>query len=94
MNNQINFNEATLIDVREPFELETEGKIEGATNIPLGTVPTKLDYFKSVKKPVILFCRSGNRSGQAVAFLKANGIDSVFNGGSWQEVYAKLNQPQ
>lgn len=92
MNNQeINYTQATLIDVREPFELENEGKIEGAINIPLGSVPEKIDYFKSVKKPAILFCRSGNRSGQAVAFLKANGVDALFNGGAWQEVQERLN---
>lgn len=88
---EINFKHATLIDVREPFELENDGKIEGSINIPLGNVPTEIDFFKSVKKPAVLYCRSGYRSGQAIVFLQANGVNTIFNGGSWQEVLNKLD---
>lgn len=38
-----------LIDVRQPEELVMEGKVEGAINIPLATVPLKIDEIKEMK---------------------------------------------
>lgn len=81
----------TLIDVREPYELAS-GQVEGAINIPLGEVPQRLDDFKAFSGPIVLFCRSGNRSGMAVSILKANGITEAYNGGSWEEVAEVLIQ--
>ena len=52
-----------LIDVREPMELEMDGSIDGAENIPLGEVADRKDEILNLEKPVVLFCRSGNRSG-------------------------------
>ncbi len=85
----INLNEATIVDVREPLELLL-GKIEGAINIPLGKVPDNLEKFKTLKKPLVLCCQSGNRSGQAVEFLAANGIENIHNGGGWKQVKNQL----
>ncbi len=85
----INVNEATIVDVREPFECE-EGMIEGSINIPLGDVPNKVEEFKAMKKPLVLCCKSGNRSGQAVQFLEAKGLKDLYNGGSWGEVKERL----
>lgn len=81
----VNLNEATIVDVREPFEL-AEGKVEGSINIPLGEVPARIEEFKNMKKPLVLCCRSGNRSGQAASFLAQNGVEDVYNGGSWNMV--------
>lgn len=81
----INDPNATLIDVRETWEFSM-GNVEGSVNIPLGEVFYKLEEFKSMPRPLILFCVSGNRSGQAAAFLKAQGVDEVYNGGAWQQV--------
>jgi len=36
----------------------------------------------------VVFCRSGNRSAQAVSVLKQSGFTNVLNGGSWQQVKA------
>jgi len=85
----INLKEATIIDVREPGEFSA-GCVEGSTNIPLGQVPEKVEEFKAMKKPLVLCCASGNRSGQAVQFLEANGVDNIYNGGGWQEVNLKI----
>ncbi|MCB0376582.1 MAG: rhodanese-like domain-containing protein, partial [Sinomicrobium sp.] len=71
----------TLIDVREPFEF-AEGYADGAINIPLQSVPKRLEELRSLKGPIVLYCRSGNRSGMAVNFLKAQGFTDVYNGGS------------
>ncbi len=85
----VNLNEATIIDVREPSEFAM-GKVNGSVNIPLGGVPHKIEEFKQMKKPLVLCCASGNRSGQAVDFLAANGVEDIYNGGGWQEVNSKL----
>lgn len=81
----VNLNEATIVDVREPFEYRM-GKVDGSINIPLGEVPRRIDEFKNMKKPLVLCCASGNRSGQATNFLAQNGVDQVFNGGGWNMV--------
>jgi phage shock protein E len=73
-----------LIDVRSPGEFAS-GSVKGAQNFPLGELQrfaAKLDK----KKSVVVFCRSGNRSAQGVAILKAMGFEQVINGGSWQNV--------
>ena len=88
---KINANEATIVDVREPSEC-AQGMIEGSINIPLGDVPNQVEEFKSMKKPLILCCRSGGRSGQAVDFLLANGVEAVYNGGPWGDVKAKMGK--
>jgi len=81
----INQKETTLIDVREPFET-LMGKAKSALNIPLGSIPEKLEEIKGMSRPIVMYCRSGNRSGQAVAYLKAQGLTDVYNGGSLSEV--------
>ncbi len=75
----------SIVDVRQGFEC-LFGKAEGAINIPLGEVPNRLEEFKAMKKPIVVYCRSGNRSGQAMKFLKANGVNEVYNGGSVGDV--------
>lgn len=77
-------NGAFFVDVREPMEFEG-GSVKGAINIPLGTIPENINQFKD-KQNIVVFCRSGARSAQAKAFLDANGINNVYNGGAWQNV--------
>tara|TARA_R110001592_G_C13184603_1_gene751447 strand:+ start:6321 stop:6596 length:276 start_codon:yes stop_codon:yes gene_type:complete len=85
----VNLKEATIIDVRTPGEF-VEGCVEGSTNIPLDQVPHKIEEFKNMKKPLVLCCASGNRSGQAVQFLEANGVDNIYNGGGWNMVAMRM----
>lgn len=75
---------AFLVDVREPGEF-AGGTAKGAVNIPLGSVAAQLDKFKG-KENIIVFCRSGNRSGQAKTILEQNGFKNVVNGGTWEAV--------
>ncbi|MFT2009975.1 rhodanese-like domain-containing protein [Pontibacter sp. 13R65] len=68
-----------IIDVREPWEYE-ESRIEGAKNIPLGSLPQQLDDLEDLKdQEVIVQCRSGARSANAKAFLQQNGFNQVRN---------------
>jgi rhodanese-related sulfurtransferase len=82
-------NGAFLVDVRSPAEF-TSGSAKGAVNIPLNTINSKLKLFKG-KSNIVVFCRSGNRSGQAKAILERNGIKNVTNGGTVNKVSSLLN---
>lgn len=82
-------NGAFLVDVRTPAEF-SEGSVKGAVNIPLDKVSGQLDRFKN-KKSIVVFCRSGNRSGQAKSILEQNGFQNVINGGTWQNVNHEVN---
>ena len=75
---------AFLVDVREPDEF-AGGTAKGAVNIPLGSVATKINKFKG-KENIVVFCRSGNRSGQAKIILEQNGFKNFVNGGTWEDV--------
>ncbi len=75
---------ALLVDVRTPGEF-AEGHVKGSVNIPLDKVTMELEKFKN-KKNIIVFCRSGNRSGQAKTILEQQGITNVTNGGTWEAV--------
>jgi len=50
----------TLIDVREPMELDVDGSIEGAINIPLGEVEMRKDEILSLKGDVVVAIRPEN----------------------------------
>jgi phage shock protein E len=76
----LNNPKVTVIDVREVFEFE-DGHYEGAINIPLGTIPNNMDQIKAMSQPIVVYCRSGNRSGMALSLLKQAGIREVYNGG-------------
>ena len=62
-----------LIDVREVTEVEA-GHIPGVTNIPLGLLEYRMHELDK-NTSYIMVCRSGGRSGQATAFLEAQGFD-------------------
>ncbi len=65
-----------LIDVREPHEYEA-ANLHGEL-IPLSTLPQSQDKIAKDKK-VVIMCRSGNRSGQAVRFLENLGFTNLYN---------------
>lgn len=75
---------AMVIDVRSPGEFQS-GHVKGARNIPLQEVGRRASEIAHYKKPIILCCASGARSGQAASILKKKGIDCI-NGGSWMKV--------
>ena len=79
-----------VIDVRSPWEYEMD-HIPGAKNIPLEEINSKVGEFKSYNSPVILYCRSGNRSSMAVKILQQNGVADVYNGGGLSDLQFLLN---
>ena len=88
--NSITKREIFYVDVRTPAEF-AQGSVKGAVNIPLDQIEKQLAKFKG-KKNIVVFCRSGSRSSQAKAILKQNGITNVTNGGSWEDVNAKMKK--
>ncbi|MBC8510620.1 MAG: rhodanese-like domain-containing protein [Cryomorphaceae bacterium] len=83
----INDTATTIVDVRTEIEFE-EGNVEGSINIPLHNIIEKVEELKAMQ-PLVLCCLSGGRSGQATAFLQAQGCDDVHNGGGWEFVDAQ-----
>ncbi|WP_047046777.1 rhodanese-like domain-containing protein [Vibrio mexicanus] len=75
---------ALVVDVRTPGEFE-QGHLEDALNYPLAELDT---HFNGVDKntEIVLYCRSGNRSGQAFQYLKAQGFTNLQNAGGLQEM--------
>ena len=76
---------ATIVDVRTPEEYAVE-HIPSAINIPLDQVAQRINEFKEMPQPIIVYCRSGNRSGIAVSILKQNGIADAVNGGGLDDL--------
>lgn len=80
----------TVVDVRETGEF-AGGHFAGAVNIPLGIIPLRLDEFKAMNGPIVVYCRSGNRSGMAMNLLKQAGLSEVYNGGGLQDMLIYQN---
>lgn len=80
-----------LVDVREPHEHEAYNI--GGVLLPLGKVQgletDDIDHLKN--ETVYVYCRSGNRSGQACLMLEPYGFKDIINvsGGmlAWQEKF-------
>jgi len=66
-----------LIDVRTPDEFAT-GHIHGAVNISVDTLQSHLDEVPR-DIPVVVYCHSGNRSGQAAQILTQAGYSSLYD---------------
>lgn len=90
---------AVLVDVREPAEW-TGGVVEGALLLPLSDLkgPRTLwavELEKAKGKELVVYCRSGNRSGIAAAILQKEGW-TVWNAGgfsSWVKAGVPTKKP-
>jgi rhodanese-related sulfurtransferase len=69
----------TLVDVREAYERDIADLPDrGQVHIPIAEFPAR--YTEVPKdEPVVLYCRSGSRSGWATEFLRSQGWDNVLN---------------
>lgn len=65
---------ALLLDVRSPLE-HASGHIPGSVNIPVQELPQRLGELGPTQRPVVVYCRSGARSGHAAQLLRAAGYD-------------------
>ncbi|MFF4178032.1 rhodanese-like domain-containing protein [Streptomyces sp. NPDC001750] len=66
-----------LLDVREPHEWQA-GHAPDAVHLPLAMLTADAALPTEARaRPVVVICRSGNRSRQAVELLRARGIEAV-----------------
>jgi rhodanese-related sulfurtransferase len=66
---------AQLLDVRADHEWEA-GRIAGAKHLPLPQLPQRTGELDK-DRPVVIYCRGGNRSSMATAALAESGFDAV-----------------
>jgi phage shock protein E len=69
---------ARLIDVRTAEEFSA-GHIEGAVNIPVQELPARIGELGAKNDPIVVYCRSGARSGSAKRMLESAGYTKVFD---------------
>ncbi|VAW50012.1 NADH dehydrogenase [hydrothermal vent metagenome] len=73
---------AQLVDVRTPEEFESS-KLPGSINIPLQNIDYMGAHKLKKELPVVVFCRSGQRSHMAMQILMSQGFEEVHNLGSY-----------
>lgn len=69
--------EVTLVDVREAHEWAISD-LPDSVKIPLATLPQKAGEL-SREADIVVYCRTGGRSSQAVEFLRRQGFERVRN---------------
>lgn len=92
----INNEKTVLLDVREMNEIGS-GMLNNAIHIPLSGINKRLSELDKYKNDSILvYCRSGNRSGSVCRTLTGKGFEKVFNlvGGimAWQDAHLPVNK--
>ena len=80
-----------LVDVREPFEHDI-ARIPGSKLIPLGELPGRLSELDSADE-IVLHCKSGRRSAQALRVLKEAGFARLWNVSGGIEAWADQIDP-
>lgn len=84
--------EALIVDVRTPEEF-ADGHYPGAINIPHETILDGLNQLGvTADTAVILYCRSGNRSGQAEQVLQEKGFTEARNAGGLEALLSATAQ--
>ena len=74
---------ALIVDVRTTGEFKS-GHLPGAKLIPINQVSARINEFGADKnRPIVVYCKSGSRSGKVEGILKQNGFTNVHNGGGY-----------
>lgn len=86
--------EVLLLDVRTQAEFTGElGHLGGALLIPVQEIESRYSELEPYKdQEIIVYCRSGNRSGRAATFLQQQGFRAVnMKGGmlEWRKRFGK-----
>lgn len=69
---------ARLVDVRTPQEF-VAGHVPGSLNIPFDQIGARAGELGDRTQPVVLYCRTGRRSGVAAATLRELGFTRVYD---------------
>jgi len=85
--------DALVLDVREDKEFAA-GHIPKAKHIPLGQLSNRIKELEKFKgKPVLVTCRSGQRSARACGMLKKAGFETVYNQAGGIIAWERANLP-
>jgi rhodanese-related sulfurtransferase len=88
-----NDQDALLLDTREVAEFR-DGHLPAARNIPLSGVKSKIGELESDRqRPIVVYCRTGSRSGGACNVLVKNGFEKVHNLSGGIQAWEGANLP-
>ena len=92
----INREKTVLLDVRETSEIKS-GMLNDAIHIPLSGIGKRISEIDKYKdNSVVVYCRSGNRSGSVCRKLSARGFEKVYNlaGGimAWEDAHLPVSK--
>lgn len=89
----VNHKNALVLDVREENEYKL-GHILNSTLIPLGKLGERIGELEKYKdRPIVVVCRSGNRSATACAVLGKQGFSQAYNLAGGVTAWQKANLP-
>ena len=89
----LNRENAVVVDVCEPKEFSA-GHVPNAINLPLSSLKERLrDLDKYKNKPVIVSCRSGNRSQKGAVILRKHGFPTVYHLSGGLQAWERDNLP-
>ena len=69
---------AKLVDVRTPEEYAAK-HLPSAVNLPVQQLGDRMKELEPKDQPIVLYCRSGHRSGIAFDQLKKAGFSKVYD---------------
>ena len=76
---------ALIVDVRTPEEFSA-GNYKNSINVPVSDIEKKPDIFGDRNRSIIVYCRSGGRSGKAKKILEAHGYSKVLDAGAFSSM--------
>jgi rhodanese-related sulfurtransferase len=89
----INHKGAVVLDVREPSEYDS-GHVLNSKLVPLGKLKERIGELEKFKdSPIVVVCRSGNRSGTACFILGKQGFSQAYNLAGGVQAWQKGNLP-
>lgn len=89
----INHKNALVLDVREESEYKL-GHILGSKLVPLNKLNERMgELEKHKEQPVVVVCRTGNRSGTACTLLGKQGFSQAYNLAGGVTAWQKANLP-
>ena len=89
----INHKNALVLDVRESKEFDS-GHVLNSKLVPLGSLRERIGELERFRdRPIVVICRSGNRSNMACALLGKQGFSQAYNLAGGVLAWQKANLP-
>lgn len=89
----LNRENGVVLDVCEPKEFSA-GHVPNAVNVPLSSLKDRLRELEKYKsRPVVVSCRSGNRSLKGAVMLRKHGFTTVYNLSGGLQAWERDNLP-